>query len=76
MYELYRQQNEIVMKVHQIKVIIIDIIFRKKNFYYYLYLGVTSDERHDQSMAIICCLYLFFVAYLTFTNYETYDINK
>ncbi|UJR26170.1 hypothetical protein I4U23_007514 [Adineta vaga] len=30
-----------------------------------------SRERHDQSMAIVCCLYMFFVAYLTFTNYET-----
>lgn len=33
--------------------------------------SVSSDERHQESMAIICCLYLFFVAYLTFTNYET-----
>ncbi|CAF1210482.1 unnamed protein product [Adineta steineri] len=32
---------------------------------------IKSSKRHDQSMAIICCLYMFFVAYLTFTNYET-----
>ncbi|CAF3327467.1 unnamed protein product [Rotaria sp. Silwood1] len=32
---------------------------------------LSSTERHDQLMAIICCLYMFFVAYLTFTNYET-----
>jgi hypothetical protein len=31
-----------------------------------------AKERHNESMALICCLYMFFVAYLTFTNYETY----
>ncbi|CAF1544679.1 unnamed protein product [Rotaria magnacalcarata] len=32
---------------------------------------LSSMERHEQLMAIICCLYMFFVAYLTFTNFET-----
>ncbi|CAF4242553.1 unnamed protein product [Rotaria sp. Silwood2] len=32
---------------------------------------LSSTERNDQLMAILCCLYMFFVAYLTFTNYET-----
>jgi len=31
----------------------------------------TPAERRGQLKAIICCLYMFFVAYLTFTNYET-----
>ncbi|CAF0755542.1 unnamed protein product [Rotaria sordida] len=32
---------------------------------------LSSTERSDQTLAITCCLYMFFVAYLTFTNYET-----
>lgn len=39
--------------------------------YQCIYSGDPKEERHDQLLAIICCLYLFFVAYLTFTNYET-----
>ncbi len=41
----------------------------------HLFLATSATTRHDQSMAILCCLYMFFVAYLTFTNYETYVMN-
>ncbi|CAF0779339.1 unnamed protein product [Adineta ricciae] len=30
-----------------------------------------KNEHRDETKAIVCCLYMFFIAYLTFTNYET-----
>jgi len=71
MYELCQKQDEVFMEVHQIKVIIIGIFF--SNIFFNLCLVLSSDERRDELMAIVCCLYMFFVAYLTFTNYETYE---
>lgn len=44
-----------------------------EKYFYYYYLDVSATERRDQLWAIICCLYMFFVAYLTFTNYETWE---
>jgi hypothetical protein len=53
----------------------IQVIINKYSFFFfplkYFSLEAKSKEKSDQLRAILCCLYMFFVAYLTFTNYET-----